>query len=101
MRVEAKTAEDTESLGGRLARSYPQRDEGLAVVYLTGALGPGKTTFARGFLRAQRIQGPPRSPSYTLLQIYETGARATVHSDLYRLRDASDLANLGLRDWAQ
>ncbi|TLY77419.1 MAG: tRNA (adenosine(37)-N6)-threonylcarbamoyltransferase complex ATPase subunit type 1 TsaE [Gammaproteobacteria bacterium] len=101
MRVEAKTAEDTESLGGRLARSYPERDEGLAVVYLTGELGAGKTTFARGFLRAQGIQGPVRSPSYTLLEIYETGARTTLHLDLYRLRDASELDNLGLREWAK
>src|SRR2546430_1423172 len=101
MRVEAKTAEDTESLGGRLARSYPERDEGLAVVYLTGELRAGKTTFARGFLRAQGIQGPVRSPSYTLLEIYETGARTTLHLDLYRLRDASELDNLGLREWAK
>ena len=87
--------------GGRLARSYPERDEGLAVVYLTGELGAGKTTFARGFLRAQGIQGPVRSPSYTLLEIYETGARTTLHLDLYRLRDASELDNLGLREWAK
>jgi len=101
MRVESKTAEETESLGGQFARTYPERDDGLAVVYLKGDLGAGKTTFARGFLRAQGIQRLVRSPSYTLLEIYETGARTTLHLDLYRLRDASELDNLGLREWAK
>ena len=101
MRVEAKTAEDTESLGGRFARAYPAGDSALAIVYLTGDLGAGKTTFARGFLRAQGIQGPVRSPSYTLVEVYETGARTTLHLDLYRLRDAAELDNLGLREWAK
>jgi len=101
MRVEAKTAEDTESLGGRFARAYPERDDGLAIVYLTGDLGAGKTTFARGLLRAQGVQGPVRSPSYTLLEIYETGTRTTLHLDLYRLREPSELENLGLREWAR
>src|SRR5213076_1829496 len=101
MRTHARTAQDTEDFGGRLATSRPPKDTALAVVYLTGELGAGKTTFARGFLRAQGIQGPVRSPSYTLLEIYETGARTTLHLDLYRLRDASELDNLGLREWAK
>ena len=101
MRVEAKTAEDTESLGGRFARTCPECDGGLTVVYLTGDLGAGKTTFVRGFLRAQGIQGLVRSPSYTLLEIYETGPRTTLHLDLYRVRDPSELDNLGLREWAK
>jgi tRNA threonylcarbamoyladenosine biosynthesis protein TsaE len=101
MRVQAKTAEDTERFGARLASACPRSDDSLAVLYLTGDLGAGKTTLARGFLRAHGIKGPVRSPTYTLLEVYEAAHLTIVHLDLYRLQDPSELDNLGLREWAK
>lgn len=96
----ARTAQDTEALGARLAHARPQRTD-LAVVFLQGELGAGKTTLVRGYLRAAGFTGPVRSPTYTLVELYELSEFTVVHADLYRLRDPMELESLGLRDWAQ
>ena len=101
MRTHAHTAQDTEDFGGRLATSRSPKDTALAVLYLTGELGAGKTTFARGFLRALGVQEAVPSPTYTLLELYPVGALTVVHVDLYRMRDAAELESLGLREWAR
>src|SRR5256884_8854734 len=101
MRTHARTAQDTEDFGGRLATSRPPKDTALAVLYLTGELGAGKTTFARGFLRALGVAEAVPSPTYTLLELYPAGALTVVHVDLYRVRDAAELESLGLREWAR
>jgi tRNA threonylcarbamoyladenosine biosynthesis protein TsaE len=75
--------------------------DSLVVVYLTGDLGAGKTTLARGFLHAIGVTEAIRSPTYTLLETYEASGLTVVHLDLYRLRDPAELEPLGLRDLAQ
>jgi tRNA threonylcarbamoyladenosine biosynthesis protein TsaE len=90
----------TEEFGARLARARPAGRE-LAVVFLSGELGSGKTTLVRGFLRCLGVSTAVRSPTYTLIELYPLGALTVVHADLYRLRDAGELENLGLRDFAQ
>lgn len=42
-----------------------------------------------------------RSPTYTLVNVYEAGAIVLLHLDLYRLRDPAELEHLGLREWAR
>ena len=71
------------------------------MVHLTGDLGAGKTTLARGFLRALGVTGNVHSPSYNLMDVYETRTGSVVHLDLYRMRDPSELEPLGLRDEAR
>ncbi len=124
----AATAEETEQIGALLSAALPAGDA-LKVVYLTGDLGAGKTTLARGFLREAGVTGAVKSPTYTLVETYRAGARRPasaaedhvraasgeggsadvrlesasptfVHLDLYRLIEPSELENLGLRDWA-
>src|SRR2546430_5208925 len=101
MRTRARTAQDTEDFGGRLATSRPPKDTALAVLYLTGELGAGKTTFARGFLRALGVAEAVPIPTYTPLELYPAGALTGVHVDLYRVRDPAALASLGPPDLAR
>ena len=91
---------DTLALGAAAARSLPSA-AGLFVVELTGDLGAGKTTFARGLLQALGVTRPVRSPSYGLMELYDVAGRQVLHLDLYRLHDPEELENLGLRDYHQ
>jgi tRNA threonylcarbamoyladenosine biosynthesis protein TsaE len=101
MVVHTTTAEETEELGARLASARPRQNGLFAAIYLTGDLGAGKTTLTRGFLHALGVAGAVRSPTYTLIEIYETSALTALHLDLYRLADPAELDNLGLREWAR
>ena len=82
----------TELLAARLAATRPPR----AVVYLHGDLGAGKSTLARGWLRALGVDGAIRSPTYTLVERYSLDDGEAFHLDLYRIADAGELEFLGL-----
>jgi tRNA threonylcarbamoyladenosine biosynthesis protein TsaE len=93
------SAADTEALGASLLGCAPPRGSACRVVELSGELGSGKSTLARGVLRALGVTGPIKSPSYTLLELYELRDVTVVHLDLYRLNDPGELENLGLADY--
>jgi tRNA threonylcarbamoyladenosine biosynthesis protein TsaE len=83
----------TERLGAALARRLRPRD----VVALQGGLGVGKTTLARAILRA--AAGDPAlivpSPTFTLVEIYDTPVGVFWHFDLYRLEEPEQVFELG------
>jgi tRNA threonylcarbamoyladenosine biosynthesis protein TsaE len=88
----------TEALGQALARSLPDAGRAGAVLYLQGELGAGKTTCVRSLLRAFGVTGLVRSPTYTLVEIYQVAALTCAHVDLYRLQSLTEVDELGLRD---
>jgi tRNA threonylcarbamoyladenosine biosynthesis protein TsaE len=94
-----RNAEETEALAARLAGTPPPPGAPCRIITLAGELGAGKSTFARGALRALGVTGAIKSPSYTLLETYELPAVNVVHLDLYRLKDADELEHLGLADY--
>lgn len=89
----------TRRLGAALARHCPWWLPGARSVFLSGELGAGKTTLIGALLAACGVRERVRSPSYSLIEIYEFGAHVGVHLDLYRLQGAEELEQLGLRDY--
>jgi tRNA threonylcarbamoyladenosine biosynthesis protein TsaE len=82
--------------GARLAAAARSGD----VITLSGGLGVGKTTLARGFIAALGHQGDVPSPSFAIVQPYDELHPRVWHVDLYRLEDPSELDELGLEEAA-
>ena len=73
-----------------------------SLVYLSGDLGVGKTTFARYFIRSYGYEGIVRSPSYALVESYPVThpiLKDIHHFDFYRFQSADELETLGLADY--
>ena len=87
--------EQTEALGVRLG----QLIQPGAVIAYTGDLGAGKTAFTRGLARGLGIPDRVTSPTFTIVNEYEGGALPLFHFDMYRLRDADDLFDIGWEDF--
>lgn len=94
MTLHLPDASATEAFGASLAALVRPGD----VITLTGSLGMGKTSIARGLLAALGLQGEAPSPSFAIIQPYDPPeVRIPVlHVDLYRIDDPDETAELGL-----
>lgn len=90
--------ERMQELGRAIGAAIDSSSDTPFIVALEGELGAGKTTLVGGILRAYGITGPVRSPTYTLIEPYETERRQLYHLDLYRLVDPGEVEPLGIRD---
>lgn len=83
-----------------LAKKLAENFKGNEVVLLKGALGSGKTVFAKGIASGLGVKDIHHvcSPSYTLINIYQ--ARFPLfHIDLYRLEKSSEILDIGWEDY--
>ena len=71
---------------------------GQALLTLHGDLGAGKTTLARHLLQALGVGGRIKSPTYAIVESYETAAGAIWHFDFYRFNDPLEWEDAGFRD---
>ena len=90
---ETESEEATEALGAALWKSLAAPD----CVLLDAPMGTGKTALARGLVRAAGHAGEVPSPTYALVQPYET-TPPLYHLDLYRVNSQAELIELGLDD---
>jgi len=79
-------------LGRRLAAALRPGD----VVALFGDLGAGKTTLARGMLRGLGVEGDVASPTFPIVQPYDTLTPPVWHVDLYRIEHPAEIEELAL-----
>ena len=84
----------TESFAAKLA---PLLRTGDALL-LSGDLGAGKSTFARALLQILGVQGDIPSPTFTLVQHYDLPDLSVAHFDLYRLKRADEIEEIGFHD---
>lgn len=88
--------EETIAIATKFAATLPPR----AIVLLDGTLGMGKSVFARALIRA--LVGNPEltvpSPTFTLVQTYDSPKGEIAHFDLYRLKAPEELYEIGWED---
>ena len=71
------------------------------LIFLSGPLGAGKSTWVRALLRASGVEGHIVSPTYTLLEPYSNGNQAFLHCDFYRLESGEACFDLGIDAYLQ
>ena len=93
--VVTESAAETRLLGEKLARKLKPGD----VVLLEGELGAGKSELARGVARGLGVTEMLTSPSFTILNVYESGSCPLYHFDWYRLESEDELYELGMDEY--
>ena len=95
LEFQSHSPEETRLLGQLLGEnSRPGQ-----VYTLTGDLGVGKTLFTQGFAEGLGISEPVSSPTFTILQMYDTGRLPFYHFDVYRIADAEEMEEIGWEDY--
>ncbi len=91
----SQSSDDTAALARRIGARLRSGD----VLLLDGPIGAGKTHFARALIQSLLIRPEDvPSPTFTLVQVYDSVAGPIWHADLYRLTDPSEVEELGLSD---
>ena len=93
--IELAEEADTIRLGAALAAGA----KGGLVLHLSGDLGSGKTTLARGLIRALGHPDRVKSPTYALVEVYELSRLNLYHFDFYRFKDRSEWLSSGFREY--
>ena len=89
-----RTEKDTLQIAAELARHVRKGD----IIALYGTLGMGKTVFCRGFINAFTPNTEVPSPTFTLLQTYDTEKFPIYHFDMYRLKTPLEAYEIGIED---
>lgn len=92
-----QSPEQTQCLGQAFGRRLQPGD----IVAFYGGLGAGKTAFIRGLAQGLEIREAVTSPTYTVVNEYESGRIALYHFDMYRLSGEDDLFDIGWEDYLQ
>ena len=95
MKIDISNLKQTESLGKQIGE-FLVNFNGLAIFYLDGNLGTGKTTLVREILKAMSWQGTVKSPTFSILEEYQIANKDVFHFDLYRLDSQNDFEMLGI-----
>ena len=90
-----RSAEETRALGKRLAGRLQPGD----VLLLEGDLGAGKSELTRGIAGGLGVTETVTSPSFTILNVYESGRCPLYHFDWYRLESSDELYELGMDEY--
>ena len=92
-----ETASEEETF--EIGRQFGLAAQAGSVFALEGDLGAGKTVFAKGFAAGLGITEVISSPTFTILQIYDSGRLELYHYDAYRIEDPSEMEEIGYTDY--
>jgi tRNA threonylcarbamoyladenosine biosynthesis protein TsaE len=89
------SVEKTMELGFQLGLKLNAGD----IVCLNGDLGAGKTHFSKGVAKGLGIEDQITSPTFTIVNEYESGRLKLYHFDVYRVNDPDEIANIGFDEY--
>ena len=92
---DTSSEEETYELG----REFGAEAQAGSVFALEGDLGAGKTVFAKGFAAGLGITEVVSSPTFTILQIYDSGRLDLYHYDAYRIENPAEMEEIGYADY--
>lgn len=95
MIFESFTPEDTFTIGRKLAENVRPGE----IYTLNGDLGVGKTVFTKGMAAGLGITEAVTSPTFTILQEYDSGRLPLYHFDVYRIGDPEEMEEIGYEDY--
>lgn len=95
MIFEVNSVEDTTKLGINLGKLLKSGN----IVCLTGDLGTGKTHITKGIAKGLGIEDNITSPTFTIVNEYETGRLKLNHFDVYRVSDPDEIYAIGFDDY--
>ena len=95
MVIETNSPEETFELGRQLG----QKATAGEVYTLIGDLGVGKTVLTQGIAKGLGIDEPISSPTFTIVQVYESGRIPFYHFDVYRIGDVEEMDEIGFDDY--
>lgn len=92
---ESFSEEDTKKIGKTLAEGAVSGQ----LYCLNGDLGVGKTAFSKGFAAGLGVDEHVTSPTFTIINTYESGNMPFYHFDVYRITDPYELDEIGYEDY--
>ncbi|WP_455714933.1 tRNA (adenosine(37)-N6)-threonylcarbamoyltransferase complex ATPase subunit type 1 TsaE [Anaerosporobacter sp.] len=95
MVIESLSEKETYQLGYDLGKKANKKD----IFCLLGDLGVGKTVFTQGFADGLQIDEPICSPTFTIVQEYQSGRIPFYHFDVYRIADVEEMEEIGYEDY--
>lgn len=95
MVIESYSPEETLEIGRKLGQEAVPGQ----VYTLIGDLGVGKTVFTQGLAMGLGIEEPICSPTFTIVQEYDTGRIPFYHFDVYRIGDIEEMEEIGYEDY--
>lgn len=95
MIIESFSPDETYALGKEIGKHATAGE----VYCLSGDLGVGKTLLTKGFAIGLDIREPVCSPTFTIIQEYDSGRLPFYHFDVYRILDVEEMEEIGYEDY--
>ena len=93
--IESNSAKETFELGVKMGQNAKPGQ----VYALIGDLGVGKTVFIQGVAKGLGIDEPVNSPTFTIVQVYDSGRLPFYHFDVYRIGDVEEMDEIGYEEY--
>lgn len=95
MQIITNSENETREFG----RELSQKLKGGDILLLSGDLGAGKTVLVKGIAKGLGVSRAITSPTFSLMNVYETAGAKLVHIDTYRLKHEQELLDIGAEDY--